>query len=350
MEVINVTVERDTIGFRFPEVGQPGREVVKFQGVRKSYGSTVVYERIDAQLMRGQRVAVVGMNGAGKTTLLKLLADELTPDAGTITLGHNVTMGYFAQHHAETLDKTHTILEEMMPLVPDKPQAFIRSVLGSFLFTKDDVDKKIGVLSGGERARVALARLLLKPANLLVMDEPTNHLDLDSTEALIEALEAYGGTIIFVSHNRAFLDALATHVWDVRDKKLVPWPGNLADYLHHLELENATRERAEESATEAPAKIVSEKDRKRIEAEQRQARSAKTAPLKKEFTRLETRIETLETEQKQREAQLEDADFAADFAKAGPVMQAHAQARQELETLYSQWESVGAELEAANAS
>jgi ATP-binding cassette subfamily F protein 3 len=346
METVEVHQERSTVSFTFPTVAQSGREVAKFSGIHKAFGDNVIYDGLDAQVLRGQRVAVVGLNGAGKTTLLKMLAGELEPDAGTVTLGHNVVLGYYAQHHADTLDKSHTILSEMMELVPDKPQAFVRSVLGSFLFSGDDVEKKIGVLSGGERARVALAKLLLKPANLLVMDEPTNHLDLDSSEALIEALEGYQGTLIFVSHNRSFLDALATHVWDVRDHKVVPYPGNLAEYLVHLEAETAAREKGEDARATPATKVVSEKDRKRQEAEARQARSQKAGPLKKEIATLEARIAELEAAQKGREAQLVDPAFAADFAKSRPVLDAHREAAAELEASYARWEQANAELSA----
>ena len=346
LETVKVHEERQVVSFTFPTVAQSGREVAKFTGIRKAFGDNVVYDGLDAQVLRGQRVAIVGMNGAGKTTLLKILAGELEPDRGEVTLGHNVVLGYYAQHHADTLDKHHTILEEMMDLVPDKPQSFVRSVLGSFLFSGDDVEKKIGVLSGGERARVALAKLLLKPANLLVMDEPTNHLDLDSSEALIEALEGYSGTLMFVSHNRSFLDALATHVWDVRDHKVVPYPGNLADYLVHLDAEAAARAKGEEvkPAVAGEAKALTEKDRKRLEAEARQAKSAKLGPLKKEVAKLEARIAELEAAQKDREAQLVDPAFAADFSKSRPVLDAHREAAAELEAALARWEAASQEL------
>ncbi len=359
-EVVKVNEERKTVGFRFPEVARSGREVATFENVRKAFpnggteatsrgghaqreaasqqGENVIYDGLNATLLRGDRVAVVGANGAGKTTLLKALAGELPIDGGSISLGHGVVLGYYAQHHGETLDRTNTIIEEMMALVPDKPQSTVRATLGAFLFTGDDVDKKIGVLSGGERARVALAKLLLKPANLLVMDEPTNHLDLDSSEALIEALEGYGGTLIFVSHNHSFLNALATQVWDVRDRTVVPYPGNLEEYLQHLDLQAAGEPAA--IAGQAGAKGPSEKDRKRMEAEARQAKSAKTGPLKKEVAAIEARIAELEKAQKEREGQLVDPAFAADFAKARPVMDAHRVAAEELEERYARWEEV----------
>ncbi len=343
-ELIEIAQERDTVSFRFPPVTASGREVATFKGVRKAFGEKVVYDGLDATLLRGQRVAVVGVNGAGKTTLLKLLAGELLPDAGTVTLGHNVSLGYYAQHHADTLDKRATILDEIWSLAKDKPQSWVRGVLGSFLFSGEDVDKKIGVLSGGERARVALARLLVKPANLLVMDEPTNHLDLDSSEALIEALDGFEGTLIFVSHNRSFLDRLATQVWDVRERKVVPWSGNLTDYLHHLEVIAEGRQEAAAPAADGAAPPSSRKEQRRLEAEQRQARSAKTGPLKKEIEKLEARIAALETEQKAREQQLAEPAFAADFAASRPVMEAHREAAEELEQAYARWEAANKEL------
>ncbi|MBX7112691.1 MAG: ABC-F family ATP-binding cassette domain-containing protein [Myxococcaceae bacterium] len=336
-ERVSLTQDRDTVSFRFPEVARSGREVVTFKGIDKAFGANVVYRGLDSALLRGQRVAVVGVNGAGKTTLLKMLAGELEPDAGSISLGHGVVMGYYAQHHAETLDKASTILEEMMALVPDKPQSFVRGVLGAFLFTGDDVEKRIGVLSGGERARVALAKLLLKPANLLVMDEPTNHLDLDSSEALIDALDGYGGTLIFVSHNRSFLNQLATHVWDVRDQRLVEWPGNLDDYLRHLELDAQAAVASPASGGDAP-KVSTDKERKRKEAQARAAKSTVVGPLKKEIATIEARVATLEEEQKVRGEQLADPAFYGDFAKARPVMDAHRDAKEELERLYQRWE------------
>lgn len=347
LETVEVHRERATVGFSFPATTPPGRDVVKVSGLRKAFGPHVVYENLDALLLRGQRVALTGLNGAGKTTLLKLITGELEPDGGTITLGHNVQLGYYAQHHADTLDRSRTILEEIMSLVPDKPQAWVRSVLGSFLFSGDDVDKKIGVLSGGERARVALARLLVKPANLLIMDEPTNHLDLDSSEALIEALQAYDGTLLFVSHNRSFLDALATHIWDVRDRRLTPFMGSMAEYLTKLDAEAKAREEAGEGPARSDGGAKSnEKERKRLEAEARQERSRRLTPLKRELEKLEARIAQLEAEQKTREAQLADPEFAKDYGASGPVFAAHREAARELEEALARWEAVGSEISA----
>jgi ATP-binding cassette subfamily F protein 3 len=308
----------------------------------------VVYQDLSATLERGQRVAVVGANGAGKTTLLKLIAGELTPEAGEVELGSNVVMGYYAQHHADTLDKRASIFDEVKKVSRDHSPTEIRSVLGAFLFSGDEIDKPIGVLSGGERARVALARLLLVPANLLVMDEPTNHLDLDSSEMLIEALKAYGGTLLFVSHNRGFVNQLATHVWDVRDHRLLAYPGNLDEYLDH--------QRVEQPAAEAPsggearaAKPGGEKERKRLEAEARQRRSAREGPVKKEIAQLEAEIGELEAAQQEGEAQLADPALYNDFARAKPLMDAHREGGERLAALYQRWEAAQAKLEALAA-
>ncbi len=244
-----------------PTPPRSGREVLRLEGVRKAFGPRVVYRGLDARVQRGERVGVIGSNGAGKTTLLRLVAGDLPPDAGQIALGHGVVTGYYAQHHFErrrarrrrpaapgSLDPDRTILETLWELVPDRGEAYVRSVAGSFLFSGDDVEKRVGVLSGGERARVALARLLLVPANLLVMDEPTNHLDLDSSEALIEALQEYRGTLLFVSHDRSFLNELATVVWEVKDGGVLPCPGNLDDWLYHQrQLEEAAAARGEQA-------------------------------------------------------------------------------------------------------
>ena len=351
MEDVQVLEERATMRFRFPEVERSGRDVVTLEGIQKHYGSTVVYSGLDARVERGQRIAVVGANGAGKTTLLKIIARELVPDGGTVTLGHNVVMGYYAQHHADKLDKRNSIIEEVRPLAADKPESFVRGVLGAFLFSGDDVDKPVGVLSGGERARVALAKLLLVPSNLLLMDEPTNHLDLDSTEMLIEALKGYGGTLLFVSHNRSFVNGLSSHVWDVVGGKVETHPGNLDDYLYHQEQRQAAEAAAQGDAAStkgAPAALT-EKDRKRLEAEARQRRSAVEGPIKKEIAKLEAAIATLESSQKEREAQLADPALYNDFARAKPLMDTHRAGKEELEQLYARWEAAQEKLSGASS-
>ncbi|RKI35462.1 ABC transporter ATP-binding protein [Corallococcus sp. AB004] len=354
LEKVQVLEERQTMKFRFPEVERSGRDVVLMEDITKRYGALTVYDGLNARLERGQRIAVVGANGAGKTTLLKMVAGELAPDSGKVTVGHNVVVGYYAQHHADKLDRRNTIIEEVRPLAEDKPESYVRGVLGAFLFSGDDVDKPIGVLSGGERARVALAKLLLVPSNFLLMDEPTNHLDLDSSEMLIEALKLYGGTLLFVSHNRSFINNLCTHVWEVADGKLTSHAGNLDEYLYHQEQLRLAAEGADTGSASgkggaAGAGPVSEKDRKRLEAEARQRRSVVEGPIKKEIAKLEERIANVEAEQKEREGQLADPVLYNDFARAKPLMDAHRTGKEELEDLYARWEAAQEKLAAAQA-
>jgi ATP-binding cassette subfamily F protein 3 len=369
MEDVKLLEHRATLRFRFPEALRSGKEVLRLEGLRKAFGPKVVYSGLDAQVLRGERIGVIGPNGAGKSTLLKLVAGELAPDAGTVKLGHSVVAGYYAQHHFErpehdedpgsvrtfgTLDPDRTVLDTLWDLVPDRGEAYVRGVAGSFLFSGDDVEKKVGVLSGGERARVALAKLLLVPANLLLLDEPTNHLDLDSSEALIEALRGYGGTLLFVSHNRSFVNQLATVIWEVKDGRILPFPGNLDDWWYHqksLAAQAASngdpavspRSAGGEGRAEGGA---SEKDRKRAEAEARNARYRLEKPLRDEIARLEARIEALEREEREATAALADPALYADFAKAKPIVERQRAAKAELSRLYGEWEAAQEKLAA----
>jgi ATP-binding cassette subfamily F protein 3 len=251
-----------------------------------------------------------------------------------------------------TLDPDRTVLDTLWDLVPDQGEAYVRGVAGSFLFSGDDVDKKVGVLSGGERARVALAKLLLVPANLLLLDEPTNHLDLDSSEALIEALRGYGGTLLFVSHNRSFVNQLATVIWEVKDGGILPFPGNLDDWWYHQK-----RLAAEAAASGEPAAAgggagdgrdgtPSEKDRRRAEAEARNARYRLEKPIRDEIARLEARIALLERDEREATAALADPALYEDFAKAKPVMERQRAAKDELAGLYAAWEAAHERLDA----
>jgi ATP-binding cassette subfamily F protein 3 len=336
-EVVQVREERATVRFRFPAAPRSGREVARLEGVRQSFGAQTIYRDLSAQVLRGDRIAVIGLNGAGKSTLLKLLAQELQPDAGAITLGHNVVVGYFAQHHAESLDPGRTILQEVHALVPSEAPSWVRSVLGSFLFSGDDVDKRIGVLSGGERARVALARLLVVPSNFLLMDEPTNHLDLDSSEALIDALTGYEGTLVFVSHNRSFVNGLATQVWEVRDGAIDAQPGDLDDWAARQKpaAPQAAAERAPQQGLQS----------RRERALQREQREKLLGPTKRAIAELEARIAELEKAKKEAEAQLADAALFADPARSTPVVKAYQEAAKKLDELYARWEHKQDELQ-----
>ncbi|MBW2275343.1 MAG: ABC-F family ATP-binding cassette domain-containing protein [Deltaproteobacteria bacterium] len=253
-KIERIEVEPDSVRrmrLRIPEPPRSGKRVVAAEGVSKRYGDNEVYTGVDIELHRGDRVALVGPNGAGKSTLLRILAGAIEPDDGERVLGHNVEVAFFAQHQLEALHASATVLEEMASdaLTDDVPR--LRGQLGAFLFSGDDVDKKVGVLSGGEKSRLALAKLLLRPANLLVLDEPTNHLDIAACEVLEQALSQYAGTLAFVSHDRAFLNALATRIVEVKDGRLREFIGNYDEYLAKVaqELEGPARAAESPSST-----------------------------------------------------------------------------------------------------
>ncbi len=344
-EIVQVREERATVRFRFPEAPRSGREVARLDRVSKSYGPKSIYRDLRGQLLRQDRIAVIGLNGAGKTTLLKLLAQEIPPDAGTVALGHNVVPGYFAQHHTERLDPSRTILEEVHGLVPTQPQSWVRGVLGSFLFSGDDVDKRIAVLSGGERARVALARLLVVPSNFLLMDEPTNHLDLESSEVLIDALTRYEGTLMFVSHNRSFVNGLATQVWEVRDGRIDAQPGDLDDWSRRRAAEAAPAAAAPGTGGQGSQGLQARRER----ALQREQRDRVLGPIKRAIVELEQRIAQLEQEKKGAEAQLADPTLFSDPARSTPLVTAYREASRKLEELYARWEHQNEELARAES-
>jgi ATP-binding cassette subfamily F protein 3 len=365
MEEVEVHVERATLSFRFAEAPRSGKEVLRLDRLAKAFGPRVVYRDLSAQVLRGERVAIIGPNGAGKTTLLRMVAGELAADGGEVKLGHQVVPGYYAQHHFErseepgdrgfgSLDPARTILDTLWDVVPDQGEAYVRGVAGGFLFSGEDVEKPIGVLSGGERARVALARILLQRSNLLLLDEPTNHLDLTSSEALIEALKGYDGTMLFVSHNRSFLNGLATRIWEVKDGGIVDQPGNLDDWLYHQRELAAAKGAPLDSAPAALRSgrtegALSDKERKRAEAEARNARYAREKPIRDAIAGIEARIAVLEREKGEAEAALADPALYQDFARARPHVEALARAKAELEERFAEWEARQLELEALAA-
>ncbi|MBU1238437.1 ATP-binding cassette domain-containing protein, partial [Myxococcota bacterium] len=330
LEQVEEVENEQRFTFTFPKVARTGDRVVVLEDLTKSFGENHLYAGVDMVVKRGERVGVVGVNGSGKTTLLRLMAGELSLDRGSITFGANVDWAYYAQHQTEALALENTVLEEMRIVAPSLGETQIRSILGAFLFRGEDVNKVIGVLSGGEKARVALAKLLVRPGNLLLMDEPTNHLDLEAAESLAEALENFEGTLFFVSHNRSFIDRLATTIWEVGDQSIQEFPGNLTEYMEFLSSRSETRSfipadlagsrreseprslqttsalPTEQGGSDRVERGESKAERRKREARERELLRQKLAPMKKKITTLEGRIEELETRNAVLEQQMVD--------------------------------------------
>jgi ATP-binding cassette subfamily F protein 3 len=315
MERIQIPEEEKTVHFSFPQPKPSGRIVAEFANVAKSYSEQgiaehKVFEKVSFMIERGERIALVGVNGAGKSTLIKLLAGQEPLTAGEYKLGHNVEPDYFAQDQYKELDAEASLLDDLGAASPRSTQTELRSLLGCFLFSEDDVFKKIGVLSGGERGRYALLRLLLHPANFLLLDEPTNHLDLRAKDVLLEALMGYTGTVVFVSHDRYFIDKLATRVFEIGDGKVEVYPGNYEDYLWRkqggTEKQNeAIRQQLSAVETPAPAPSngnqVSESTTvlakgKRMNPLKRKKMEDRVRELEGEISRAESSIARCETE------------------------------------------------------
>jgi ATP-binding cassette subfamily F protein 3 len=256
IERIEIPPQEKTIHFRFPQPKPSGHIVAEFKNVAKSYGDTPVFAGVNFAIERGDRVALVGVNGAGKSTLIKILAGAEPLTAGEYVLGHNAQPDYFAQDQYKELDINARLLDDLGEVAPRATNTELRSILGSFLFSADDVFKTIGVLSGGERNRYALARMLMMPSNFLLLDEPTNHLDLRAKDVLLNALQEFTGTVLFVSHDRYFIDKLATRVFEVADGTMQVFPGNYEDYVWRKEGKQVEAAQAPELApksTQHPA-------------------------------------------------------------------------------------------------
>ena len=314
-------VSRKKMNFTFPQPGRSGQRVIALRALAKSYGELGVYASLDLEVERQQRIVLVGPNGAGKSTLLKLLAGVIGHDAGERQLGHNVQPGYFAQHRAETLQLDGTVLEEMLDTPANVTEESARTLLGGFLFSDDDVFKKVGVLSGGEKSRLALAKLLLNPPNFLLLDEPTTHLDMGSIDTVIEALSQFKGTLVFISHDVHFIRKIASHVIHVEQGKLRHYPG---PYDYYLDKTGQQSSRATQTSLPngAPASGVTAarhedpKSRKRREAEQRQALSKKRKGKQDIIDKLEAKTSALEKRQGEIASQLEHPETYADGGQA----------------------------------
>jgi ATP-binding cassette subfamily F protein 3 len=343
-----------TVEFAFPQPERGGLKAVALERVDFSYGARPVYRELDFVAERAQRIVLVGPNGAGKSTLLKLLAGVLIPQAGERRLGHNVKAGYYAQYRVETLHPDFTVLDEAFDTPQRLTETFVRSVLGSFLFRGDDVFKKVSVLSGGEKSRLALVRLLLDPPNLLLMDEPTTHLDLASVDALLYALDQFSGTLVFISHDVYFIRSIANHVVHVQDGVLTYYPG---DYQYYLDKTAAARaaqaaatlERFPTAIAQPPKPADLRKAARRLRAEQRQARSRARRAAAEEVTRLETRIAETEHRQTALTAQLQDPATYADSRLAVQINRDMQQVVDDLARLTAEWETAATRLHELDA-
>ena len=349
-----IELQRDAkrVKFRFPLPSTSGRHVLDLQGASKRYGEKVVYTSLDFSVERGQRVALVGENGAGKSTLLKMLAGVLPPDKGTRTVGHGVSLHYFAQHQAETLNPEHTILESLGEVSTTAETNFLRGLAGAFLFSGPDQKKPIKALSGGERNRVALARMLVEPANTLLLDEPTNHLDPASVDVLTDALIDFPGTMIFISHDPTFLTRIATRVVEIEDGNARNFFGDYEYYLWKKAQEfESIKESSEELATKphetksgVPTKAMAAQSGPKSTAADRRDLNKTQARLEKQVARAEAEIAEHETKIKERDQQLADPALYQEFSKWNGLHQEQDTWKKELERLTARWESLSSEL------
>jgi ATP-binding cassette subfamily F protein 3 len=365
MEKINAPEQAaSTVDFAFPQPEKSGQRVITLKGVDFAYGQNIIYTGLEFEAQRGDRTVLVGPNGSGKSTLLKLLAGNLTPQAGGRDLGLRVKVGYFSQYRTEMLQPERTVLEEASDTPARVTDLYIRSLLGCFLFRDDDVFKKVAVLSGGEKTRLALVKLLLDPPNLLLMDEPTTHLDIASIDALVAALSEFIGTLVFISHDVYFIRAIATRVLHISGGVLTPYAG---DYDYYLEKTKASSARVALTASSAgsgltngrpaasgpavssskPVITTSSKERRQQAAEARKAMTFQ----KKHVTTLEARIASLEAKQVQLTAEMEKPET---YTKPGRSQELQQQLRtvgHDLHKASTDWEAAAtklAELEAAS--
>ena len=368
---IEVPPERKRIHFKFPNCAKSGRTVIEMKHVRKAYDALTVFGDVNLHIERGDRIALVGPNGSGKSTLMRMLSGEESPDSGARTLGHQVILEYFAQDEATRLDPALTVYETLETGSPNDMVPAIRNILGGFLFSGDDIYKKAGVLSGGERTRLAVARMLLRPSNTLLLDEPTNHLDLDSKDVLLEALEDYGGTLIIVSHDRYFVEKLATKIIEIGHSEAVVYPGTYTEFLWHKDKgqgegareqgrgreESGSRKQEESSqrsqretvktraatpkpkAQTPPLATQAREDRKREETERRKHQKALDA-LRKRIADLEGRIAEREGEIKELERAMSVPGFYDDRDASKPTIDRHQALMWEVGDLMAQWEAL----------
>jgi ATP-binding cassette subfamily F protein 3 len=366
MELIELEDEESGIHFTFPPAPLSGRVVMELKGLHKSYGDKRIFNGLDFEIDRGDRIAFVGVNGAGKSTLAKIIAGVEPFERGERKVGHNVIVSYFAQHQADELNPKLDVLETVDQIAVGDIRKRLRTLLGSFLFSGDDVFKKVSVLSGGEKSRLALAKMLLQPSNLIIMDEPTNHLDMRSKGVMQQALQNFEGSYVIVSHDRDFLDPIVNKVVEFSKGHIKTYLGNVSEYLY--------AKQKEQEAAQATAGAVQEKNHvqegyqhqesqpsdtersahkrratKRLEAEQRQKRSQRMKPLQQKISTVERDIERKEQQKAEFEELMSHADFYKDGEHVKAVTAQYKALESELSDLYFTWGELTKELEQASA-
>ena len=359
IERIDLPNRPKKVKFTFPQPQPSGRRVLEISNLVKRYGSKTVYDGFDFKVDKGEKIGLVGPNGAGKSTLLKIMAGVLSPDGGIVHYGHNVKEGYFAQHQSESLNSELTVLQEAYSVAPSITEQEVRNILGAFLFSGDDVFKKVKVLSGGEKSRLALTKILLSPPNFLLMDEPTNHLDIPSCEILEEGLRKFSGTIVLITHDRRLMNAVCTGILEIHDNTGDFFPGNYDDYQFKKDL---ISKEAQSFTTEVqPARIVVEtssinfgnkdqrKNKKRKDAQARQALSKKIAPVKERITRIEIDLVKKESRRKEIQDLIANPKIYEDKESLMSLLTEEPAISKEISVLEEEWETLHTELETLEA-
>ena len=357
LERLELGEENRQIKFSFPPAPDSGRDILTIENLTKSYNGSPVFKDVNLQFQRGDKVAVVGINGAGKSTLLKIISNEIPTDSGVVKLGHNVSLTYFGQHQAQELTPTLSAFDTLSLSVKDMTLTRIRSLLGAFLFRGEDVDKKVSVLSGGEKSRLALAKMIARPANCMLLDEPTNHLDMSSQEVLQEAMAQYDGFVLVVSHNRYFLDSFVNKVVEVKNHRVSVYEGNISDYLRKIGENEAEGKPAKTRLQAANPKKnsgkkqqLSRKEQRQLDAKNRKEQNKTLGPLKKQAEEAEKKVEKLELLKTDLEEKMADPALYQDQEAWAETSKEYDEVSHRLTRWYEKWETAQEKLEEAGSS